>query len=101
MNALYNLPLILTLFVTLGKSLHVKILVVEDEVELSKSICLYLKEEGYVCEVATDYSTALQKTETYTYDEALDEGPAAANALHRCSLIPAIDTTRCCNHRCD
>ena len=45
-----------------------KILVVEDEVELSKSICVYLKEEGYVCEVASDYSIALQKTETYTYD---------------------------------
>ena len=58
----------LTLFLILGKSLLVKILVVEDEVELSKSICVYLKDEGYVCEIATDYSNALQKTETYTYD---------------------------------
>ena len=45
-----------------------KLLVIEDEAELSKSICSYLKDEGYVCEAALDYVTALQKTETYDYD---------------------------------
>ncbi len=45
-----------------------KLLVIEDEAELSKSICSYLKDEGYVCEAAADYMTALQKTETYDYD---------------------------------
>lgn len=45
-----------------------KILVIEDEKELSKSICAYLKEESYVCEVAADYPSALEKIEVYSYD---------------------------------
>ena len=45
-----------------------KILVIEDENELSKSICSYLKEESYLCEVAVDYPSALEKIEAYSYD---------------------------------
>ena len=45
-----------------------KILVVEDESELSKSIVTYLKAESYSCEIATDFRTALQKTELFDYD---------------------------------
>ena len=48
MNALYNLSLILTLFVTLGKSLHVKILVVEDEVITARVIAEELTALGYI-----------------------------------------------------
>jgi len=46
----------------------VKILIIEDEVELVKSIVTYLKEENYICESATDFKTAIDKTEMYDYD---------------------------------
>ncbi len=45
-----------------------KILIVEDEVELSKSIITYLKAEGYSCELANDVKSAMDKTESYDYD---------------------------------
>lgn len=45
-----------------------KILVVEDEKELSKSIVSYLKEINYVCEIAMDFDTAMTKIELYDYD---------------------------------
>ncbi len=45
-----------------------KILVVEDEKELSKSITLYLKQEGYLCEVAYNFETATEKAMLYCYD---------------------------------
>ena len=45
-----------------------KILIVEDESELSKSIAAYLQKENYTCEVAVDFQTATEKTETFDYD---------------------------------
>jgi DNA-binding response OmpR family regulator len=55
-------------YVFLPKASIMKILVVEDESELSKSIVTYLKAESYSCEIATDFRTALQKTELFDYD---------------------------------
>ncbi|WP_300686002.1 response regulator transcription factor [Chryseobacterium sp.] len=45
-----------------------KILVVEDEAALSKSIVTYLKQENYLCEVAPNFNTALEKVDSYDYD---------------------------------
>lgn len=45
-----------------------KILVVEDEQELSKSILAYLKRENYVCELARNVQEALYKIESFDYD---------------------------------
>ncbi len=45
-----------------------KILIIEDEKELSDSICAYLKSEDYICEVALEFNTALEKTQDYDYD---------------------------------
>ena len=45
-----------------------KILIIEDETELAKSIATYLKEENYVCEAAANYEAAMVKTELYNYD---------------------------------
>lgn len=45
-----------------------KILIIEDEKELSKSIVTYLKQENYLCEIAPDFKTALDKTESFDYD---------------------------------
>ncbi|MDQ6756947.1 MAG: response regulator transcription factor [Bacteroidota bacterium] len=45
-----------------------KILIIEDEKELSESITAYLKSEDYVCETASTFNKAMEKTERYDYD---------------------------------
>ncbi|MBC7653167.1 MAG: response regulator transcription factor [Oligoflexus sp.] len=45
-----------------------KILIVEDEVELAKDIATYLQSQNYVCEFAINYQQAVQKIEVYNYD---------------------------------
>lgn len=45
-----------------------KVLIIEDEKELSKSIVAYLRESSYVCETALDFNTAMDKVEVYEYD---------------------------------
>ena len=44
-----------------------KVLIVEDEKELSQSICSYLANEQFVCEQAFDYLTAEEKISLYDY----------------------------------
>ncbi|RYF85147.1 MAG: response regulator transcription factor [Chitinophagaceae bacterium] len=44
-----------------------KILIVEDEIELSQSICEYLSNEQFSCEQAIDFSSALEKVSLYDY----------------------------------
>ena len=43
-------------------------MIIEDEKELSKSIVTYLKQENYLCEIAPDFKTAMDKTESFDYD---------------------------------
>jgi DNA-binding response OmpR family regulator len=45
-----------------------KVLIVEDEIELNKSIVTYLRGENYHCVTATDYKTAMEKIESFDYD---------------------------------
>ncbi|CAG5012722.1 Cell cycle response regulator CtrA [Dyadobacter sp. CECT 9275] len=45
-----------------------KILIIEDEKELSQSIRAYLKEENYLCEIAPDFRTGLYMVESFDYD---------------------------------
>lgn len=45
-----------------------KILIVEDEKKLSENIALYLKQENYVCEIALDFRTAMDKIGGFDYD---------------------------------
>jgi DNA-binding response OmpR family regulator len=46
----------------------VKILLIEDEPELRKSIKQYFHQEGYLVESAADYTKASEKAEDYDYD---------------------------------
>ncbi len=45
-----------------------KILIIEDETELSESISTYLAEQEYTCDIAGDFVTAIHKTEYNDYD---------------------------------
>jgi DNA-binding response OmpR family regulator len=45
-----------------------KILIIEDEKELSASIASYLRGQHYICEEACDFASAMEKVELYDYD---------------------------------
>ncbi|UWX61797.1 response regulator transcription factor [Chryseobacterium oranimense] len=45
-----------------------KILIIEDEKELAKSISEYLSGESYLCEFAETFGEAMDKIETFNYD---------------------------------
>jgi len=45
-----------------------KILIIEDEPELLKSMMTYLKAENYLCETAKDYKSGLAMIESFNYD---------------------------------
>lgn len=44
-----------------------KILIVEDEIELSNSICSYFATEQFICETAFNFSSAIEKISLYEY----------------------------------
>ena len=44
-----------------------KVLIIEDEKELSKSICQYLASEQFITETAYDFHSALEKISLYDY----------------------------------
>ncbi len=44
-----------------------KILIIEDEKELLSSMVAYLSDESFVCEVATDHASAMEKIALYEY----------------------------------
>ncbi len=45
-----------------------KILIIEDEQSLAESINNFLNSEGHICEIASDYNTAIEKITIYLYD---------------------------------
>ena len=45
-----------------------KILIVEDEKELSNNIAKFLSDDNYLCEQAYDFDSAIEKISLYTYD---------------------------------
>ncbi|MCB0630130.1 MAG: response regulator transcription factor [Saprospiraceae bacterium] len=59
-----------------------KILIIEDEPVLGQSISTYLQGEGYLCEQASDFAEAWQKSGVYEYDCILvDIGLPDGNGL--------------------
>ncbi|MEO9020889.1 MAG: response regulator transcription factor [Ginsengibacter sp.] len=60
-----------------------RILVIEDEKALSESISDYLTSQEYSCDIASDYTTAIRKTEYNDYDcILLDITLPGGNGLH-------------------
>lgn len=45
-----------------------KVLIIEDEPDLTKNMISYLADQNYLCELAVDYQQALDKINDYTYD---------------------------------
>ena len=45
-----------------------KVLIVEDELELLKEIVAFLQQESFVCETASTYMQAVEKLQIYKYD---------------------------------
>jgi len=45
-----------------------KILIIEDEAELAKDIAQFLSSEDYLCESATNFTSAIEKINLYSYD---------------------------------
>ena len=48
-----------------------KVLVVEDHTELAQNVHAYLEQEGYVCEIAPNYHSALIKLGGFDYDAVI------------------------------
>jgi DNA-binding response OmpR family regulator len=60
-----------------------KILVIEDEIDLSRSIVTYLSENGFICDTAADFSEADLLINLYQYDCVLvDIGLPDGNGLN-------------------
>ncbi|GAA4282235.1 response regulator transcription factor [Gaetbulibacter aestuarii] len=45
-----------------------KYLIAEDELDLQSSVVTYLERDGHICEVASNFEEALEKTAIYDYD---------------------------------
>src|SRR5210317_536848 len=59
---------ILFLYLRILNCLEMKLLIVEDELELLNSTCLYLQKEDFVCEAASNFFDAEDKLLSYNYD---------------------------------
>jgi DNA-binding response OmpR family regulator len=65
-----------------------KVLIIEDEIEISKSICQYLENEQYVCETAFTFEDALEKISIYNYAcILLDIGLPDGNGLNLLAIL--------------
>jgi DNA-binding response OmpR family regulator len=64
------------------KPASMKLLIIEDELELCNSIVTYLKSESYACEMVHSYAAALKKIDAFEYDcILLDIGLPDGNGL--------------------
>ena len=71
-----------------------KILIIEDEKALAESIAAYLKGEDYLCELASDFKNAIEKTDQYDYDcILLDIGLPGGSGLELLKELKANNKT--------
>ena len=60
-----------------------KLLIIEDEIELTNSVITYLQAEGYLCEKAFNYNNSLWKINAFEYDcFIIDIGLPDGNGLN-------------------
>ncbi|MDJ1506874.1 response regulator transcription factor [Xanthocytophaga agilis] len=65
-----------------------KILIVEDQLQMVDTLTTYLERSGYICEVATNYEKAEEKIGVYTYDcILLDITLPGGNGLNLLTLL--------------
>ncbi len=70
-----------------------KLLLVEDEPELSDSILTYLRQEGYLCESAPTFTLAAEKIVLYAYDCVIvDITLPGGNGLDLVRALKKMDT---------
>lgn len=66
------MPIVQNRICTFGINHHtnrgMKILIIEDEFEILKSIESFLSSEGFIIEKATDYNSGIEKVQLYEYD---------------------------------
>lgn len=69
-----------------------KLLIIEDETELSNSICEYLKKDNFFCEASYDFSDAMQRILTKEYDcILLDISLPTGNGLNILKELKQLD----------
>lgn len=65
---MFRIPTDFSPYFTIAKRTTVKILIIEDEPDLNKSLVDFLNTEGYLCESAITYKEALDKIDHFIYD---------------------------------
>lgn len=69
-----------------------KLLIIEDEKELSNSICEYLKKDNFFCEASYDFNDAMQRIITKDYDcILLDISLPTGNGLNILKELKQLD----------
>lgn len=78
----------------LSKHRNMKVLIIEDEIQLVKSMARALRQEGYVCEVASTVAEADEKVVVFDYDcILLDIGLPDGNGLKILEKLKAGNKT--------
>ena len=73
--------------------MKMKVLIIEDEVALQQSIQKYLEHQGFVCEVAGDFLTGMEKVNLFDYDcVVVDIGLPFGNGLDIVKELKKIES---------